>query len=88
MSTPHYTNGPNGKRTHASDDDALLAGIERDPEAAAIALIEAIDRFLSAGCPVHPACPPWREPLRIELDAQVEGSLPVGINCPICNFSY
>ena len=65
-------------------DDILLydAGIDRDPEAAAMALIAAVDRFLSAGCPVHP------EPLLMELEEPIKGSFSAGINCPICNSTY
>ena len=65
-------------------DDTLLfdATIERDAEAAAIALIAAVDRFLSAGCPPHP------KPLLMELDERIEATVSAGVNCPICNTTY
>jgi len=65
------TNPRNGSARHTPDDDA-----------AAIALIAAVDRFLSAGCPLHP------EPHRSELETRIEETLSPGVNCPICNSSY
>jgi hypothetical protein len=84
MTNPHNGNGGSPKRT--PDDDeyprGIFAAAHRDPEAAAIALIAAVDRFLSSGCPLHP------EPLLMELDERIEGTLSAGVNCHICNSSY
>ena len=82
MPTRNTPENTNVKSTDASDGDALLAAIQRDPEAAAAAHIAAVDRFLSAGCPLHP------EPLRGDLDEPITGAYSAGINCHICNFSY